>query len=63
MPLAQCITVLVSASGAPRLPGFHACVGGGGEKQTPEWYKEKGKASAPTHAQQLQEELSCAELC
>ena len=25
-----------------RLPGFHACVGGGGERQTAEWYKEKG---------------------
>lgn len=25
-----------------RLPGFHTCVGGGGERQTPEWYKEKG---------------------
>ncbi|EIE20462.1 monodehydroascorbate reductase [Coccomyxa subellipsoidea C-169] len=28
--------------GAARLPGFHATVGGGGEKQTPEWYAEKG---------------------
>ncbi|KAK9917100.1 hypothetical protein WJX75_000871 [Coccomyxa subellipsoidea] len=28
--------------GAARLPGFHATVGGGGEKQTPEWYEEKG---------------------
>lgn len=26
----------------PRLPGFHACVGGGGERQTPEWYAEHG---------------------
>ncbi|KAK1356438.1 Monodehydroascorbate reductase [Heracleum sosnowskyi] len=25
-----------------RLPGFHTCVGGGGERQTPEWYKEQG---------------------
>lgn len=25
-----------------RLPNFHTSVGGGGEKQTPEWYKEKG---------------------
>merc|ERR1719188_2863878 len=25
-----------------RLPGFHTCVGGGGERQTPEWYAEKG---------------------
>jgi monodehydroascorbate reductase (NADH) len=26
----------------PRLPGFHSCVGGGGDKQEPAWYKEKG---------------------
>ena len=25
-----------------RLPGFHTCVGGGGERQTEEWYEEKG---------------------
>merc|ERR1719428_1026915 len=25
-----------------RLPGFHTCVGGGGDRQTPEWYKEQG---------------------
>ena len=25
-----------------RLPGFHTCVGGGGERQTPDWYAEKG---------------------
>nr|ACF93237.1 monodehydroascorbate reductase [Picrorhiza kurrooa] len=25
-----------------RLPGFHTCVGAGGERQTPDWYKEKG---------------------
>ncbi|KAL4019116.1 hypothetical protein IC575_022755 [Cucumis melo] len=25
-----------------RLPGFHTCVGSGGERQTPEWYKDKG---------------------
>lgn len=25
-----------------RLPGFHTCVGSGGERQTPEWYKEQG---------------------
>ncbi|GMH28858.1 hypothetical protein Nepgr_030701 [Nepenthes gracilis] len=25
-----------------RLPGFYTCVGSGGERQTPEWYKEKG---------------------
>ncbi|CAI9094154.1 OLC1v1029844C1 [Oldenlandia corymbosa var. corymbosa] len=25
-----------------RLPGFHTCVGSGGERQTPDWYKEQG---------------------
>ena len=25
-----------------RLPGFHACVGGGGERQLPEWYTQHG---------------------
>ncbi|CAI5458853.1 unnamed protein product [Closterium sp. Yama58-4] len=25
-----------------RLPGFHTCVGSGGERLTPEWYSEKG---------------------
>ncbi|KAJ7560709.1 hypothetical protein O6H91_04G141700 [Diphasiastrum complanatum] len=25
-----------------RLPGFHTCVGSGWERQTPDWYKEKG---------------------
>ena len=25
-----------------RLPGFHTCVGSGGDRQTSEWYKEKG---------------------
>ncbi|GAB2235856.1 hypothetical protein Droror1_Dr00026299 [Drosera rotundifolia] len=28
--------------GFARLPGFHVCVGSGGEKLLPEWYKEKG---------------------
>ncbi|XP_047330540.1 monodehydroascorbate reductase, seedling isozyme-like [Impatiens glandulifera] len=26
----------------PRLPGFHVCVGSGGERLLPEWYVEKG---------------------
>lgn len=26
----------------PRLPGFHTCVGGGGERQTKEWYDANG---------------------
>jgi len=25
-----------------RLPGFHSCVGGGGERQTPDWYNTNG---------------------
>ena len=24
------------------MQGFHTCVGSGGERQTPDWYKEKG---------------------
>uniref|UniRef100_A0A0C9S2J3 monodehydroascorbate reductase (NADH) n=1 Tax=Wollemia nobilis TaxID=56998 RepID=A0A0C9S2J3_9CONI len=28
--------------GAARLPGFHVCVGSGGERQLPEWYSQKG---------------------
>lgn len=28
--------------GAARLPGFHVCVGSGGERLAPEWYTEKG---------------------
>jgi hypothetical protein len=29
-------------AGAARLPGFHTCVGGGGERQEPAWYDAKG---------------------
>lgn len=29
--------------GTARLPGFHVCVGSGGERLLPEWYKEKGE--------------------
>lgn len=28
-----------------RLPGFHTCVGGGGERQTPDWYENNGIAT------------------
>lgn len=28
--------------GTARLPGFHVCVGSGGERLLPEWYKENG---------------------
>ncbi|XP_073149255.1 monodehydroascorbate reductase [Henckelia pumila] len=28
--------------GTARLPGFHVCVGSGGERLLPEWYSEKG---------------------
>lgn len=27
---------------AVRLPGFHTCVGGGGDRHVPDWYKENG---------------------
>ncbi|KAL0410074.1 UNVERIFIED_CONTAM: Monodehydroascorbate reductase [Sesamum latifolium] len=30
--------------GTARLPGFHVCVGSGGERLLPEWYAEKGIA-------------------
>lgn len=29
-----------------RLPGFHTCVGGGGDRQAPEWYAEQGEEAA-----------------
>jgi monodehydroascorbate reductase (NADH) len=31
-------------TGAARLPGFHTCVGGGGERQEAAWYESKGTA-------------------
>lgn len=31
-----------SVTAAARLPGFHVCVGSGGERQLPDWYAEKG---------------------
>ncbi|GJU68974.1 monodehydroascorbate reductase [Tanacetum coccineum] len=34
----------VYSSGAARLPGFHVCVGSGGEPQPPKWYTEKAKS-------------------
>ena len=41
-------TVMTIAAEPARLPGFHTTVGGGGEKQLPEWYEEKGEAAAST---------------
>lgn len=32
----------VIGSGAARLPGFHVCVGSGGERLLPDWYAKKG---------------------
>ena len=29
-------------AGPARLPGFHTCVGGGGDKHDKSWYEEKG---------------------
>ena len=31
-----------------RLPGFHTCVGTGGDRQTPDWYAEKGAWNGAT---------------
>jgi monodehydroascorbate reductase (NADH) len=33
---------VLHADSPARLPGFHTCVGGGGERQTEEWYADKG---------------------
>ncbi|KAL5995719.1 Monodehydroascorbate reductase, chloroplastic/mitochondrial [Asimina triloba] len=38
-----------------RLPGFHTCVGSGGERQTPEWYKEHG---IEVHMQVILDEIT-----
>lgn len=39
----DCNLLLGLVLAAPaRLPGFHVCVGSGGERLLPEWYKEKG---------------------
>ncbi|XVF04098.1 hypothetical protein REPUB_Repub05bG0052500 [Reevesia pubescens] len=32
----------LNPKGAARLPDFHVCVGSGGERLLPDWYKEKG---------------------
>jgi hypothetical protein len=37
--------VHVLSTDAARLPGFHTCVGSGGERLLPEWYSEKGNLS------------------
>eukprot|EP00421_Protoceratium_reticulatum_P061534 CAMPEP_0168502856 /NCGR_PEP_ID=MMETSP0228-20121227/75549_1 /TAXON_ID=133427 /ORGANISM="Protoceratium reticulatum, Strain CCCM 535 (=CCMP 1889)" /LENGTH=371 /DNA_ID=CAMNT_0008519881 /DNA_START=38 /DNA_END=1153 /DNA_ORIENTATION=+ len=42
-----------SAKVRARLPGFHTCVGGGGDRQTPEWYAEKGITREEIEAGQL----------
>ena len=31
-----------------RLPGFHVCVGSGGERLLPDWYTEKGNGGILT---------------
>ena len=33
---------VLHAESPARLPGFHTCVGGGGERQTEAWYADKG---------------------
>ena len=44
--ISDSMLILFECAGAARLPGFHACVGGGGERQTPEWYTEKGEVAS-----------------
>lgn len=44
-PCLHALTGVVPPAEPARLPGFHTTVGGGGEKQTPEWYEEKGALS------------------
>ena len=48
-----------------RLPGFHTSVGGGGERQEPAWYKDKGIAfklgSAVTEASLKDKTLTLAD--
>jgi len=39
-----------SVTAPARLPGFHVCVGSGGERQLPTWYAEKGKFSSSSTA-------------
>lgn len=33
---------IIFPAGTARLPGFHTCVGSGGERLLPDWYTEKG---------------------
>jgi hypothetical protein len=39
-----CFLLLTDAA---RLPGFHVCIGSGGEMLVPEWYAEKGTIVIP----------------
>jgi hypothetical protein len=48
-------------TGAARLPGFHTCVGGGGERQGPEWYTEKGEAKQQQQQKRQQQQQHCLE--
>ncbi|KAF6148004.1 hypothetical protein GIB67_024179 [Kingdonia uniflora] len=34
--------IRINFTAPARLPGFHVCVGSGGERQLPQWYTEKG---------------------
>lgn len=45
-----------------RLPGFHTCVGTGGERQTPDWYAEKGISFIQGKAQSLDLEKKLVKL-
>lgn len=43
------ISQLFGFAAPARLPGFHVCVGSGGERLLPEWYKEKGDFTSSLH--------------
>jgi hypothetical protein len=44
---------------AARLPGFHVCVGSGGERLLPEWYEGKGIIVIPLQCWTMLEHFMC----
>ena len=47
----NCALTIAGLTGPARLPGFHTCVGGGGDKHDKSWYEEKGAALIPLSIQ------------
>lgn len=48
-------TFALGYTGTARLPGFHVCVGSGGERLVPDWYKEKGTVASFSRCQWMTE--------